>query len=343
MTTDARRTIALDAMGGDFAPAQTVEGAVLAAKGSDVVIHLVGDPPTLRECLAAHPEAGELPLSIVESEGVVEEGGQPVLALRRNPHSSISVATRLVKDGKADACVSMGSTGATMAAAAVILGMMEGMERPCLGGPILGLAPETIIIDVGTNVDCRPSQLLSFAAIGEVFATQFLGIQRPRVALLSVGAEAGKGNRQVRETGKLLEASGLNFVGNVEANDLPAGVVDVVVCDGFAGNIVMKLTEGLGESLVEHLLGVANGKVPPEGLGLIRREILKSTNAVQARGGGPLLGVDGVSIVGHGRAEAVEVANAIATAEFALDIEFIPLLNRRLRSLPTAAGAGAEA
>ncbi len=330
-------------MGGDFAPAQTVAGAVLAAKASGVAILLVGDPPILRECLAAHPEAEDLPLSIVESEGVVEEGGHPVSALRRNPHSSISVATRLVKDGKADACVSMGSTGATMAAAAVTLGMMEGMERPCLGGPILGLAPETIIIDVGTNVDCRPSQLLSFAAIGEVFATQFLGIQRPRVALLSVGAEAGKGNRQVRETGKLLEASGLNFVGNVEANDLPAGVVDVVVCDGFAGNIVMKLTEGLGESLVEHLLSVANGKVPPEGLGLIKREILKSTNAVQARGGGPLLGVDGVSIVGHGRAEAVEVANAIATAEFALDIEFIPLLNKRLRSLPTAAGAGAEA
>ena len=330
-------------MGGDFAPAQTVAGAVLAAKASGVAVLLVGDPPILRERLAAHPEAEDLPLSIVGSEGIVEEGGHPVSALRRNPRSSISVATRLVKDGKADACVSMGSTGATMAAAAVILGMMEGMERPCLGGPILGLAPETIIIDVGTNVDCRPSQLLSFAAIGEVFATQFLGIQRPRVALLSVGAEAGKGNRQVRETGKLLEASGLNFVGNVEANDLPAGVVDVVVCDGFAGNIVMKLTEGLGESLVEHLLGVANGKVPPEGLGLIKREILKSTNAVQARGGGPLLGVDGVSIVGHGRAEAVEVANAIATAEFALDIEFIPLLNRRLRSLPTAAGAGAEA
>ena len=245
-------------MGGDFAPAQTVAGAVLAAKTSGVAILLVGDPPILRERLAAHPEAAELPLSIVRSEGVVEEGSQPVLALRRKPRSSISVATRLVKDGKADACVSMGSTGAAMAAAAVTLGMMEGLERPCLGGPIVGLAPKTIVIDVGTNVDCRPSQLLSFAVIGEVFANQFWGIERPRVALLSVGTEAGKGNRQVRETGKLLEASGLNFVGNVEGNDLPAGVVDVVVCDGFAGNIVMKLTEGLGESLVEHLLTAAN-------------------------------------------------------------------------------------
>ena len=343
MTTDSKRRIALDAMGGDFAPAQTVAGAVLAAKASDVGILLVGDPPVLRERLAAHPEAGELPLSIVESEGVVEEGSQPVLALRRNPRSSISVATSLVKDGKADACVSMGSTGATMAAAAVMLGLMEGMERPCLGGPIVGLAPKTIIIDVGTNVDCRPSQLLSFAVIGEVFANQFWGIERPRVALLSVGAEAGKGNRQVRETSKLLEASGLNFVGNVEGNDLPAGTVDVVVCDGFAGNIVMKLTEGLGESLVQHLLSAANGKVPPGALDLMKTEILKSTNAVQARGGGPLLGVNGVSIIGHGRAEAMEVANAIATAKFALDIGFIPRLIERLRSLPAAAGAAAEA
>ena len=340
MTTDSRRRIALDAMGGDFAPAQTVAGAVLAAKTSGVAILLVGDPPILRERLAAHPEAAELPLSIVRSEGVVEEGSQPVLALRRKPRSSISVATRLVKDGKADACVSMGSTGAAMAAAAVTLGMMEGLERPCLGGPIVGLAPKTIVIDVGTNVDCRPSQLLSFAVIGEVFANQFWGIERPRVALLSVGTEAGKGNRQVRETGKLLEASGLNFVGNVEGNDLPAGVV---VCDGFAGNIVMKLTEGLGESLVEHLLTAANGKVTPESLSLIKREILKSTNPVQARGGGPLLGVNGVSIVGHGRAEAREVANAIATAKFALDIDFIPRLTERLRSFPAVAGAGAEA
>lgn len=333
------RTIALDAMGGDFAPAETVAGAVLASRTTGVSILLVGDEYLLAERLAAHPQSAVLPIAIVASEGVIEEGSQPVLDLRRNPSSSIAVATRLVSEGRADACVSMGSTGATMAAAAVIMGMMEGLERPCLGGPIVGLAPRTVVVDVGTNVDCRPSQLLSFAIIGEVFAAQFWGIERPKVALLSVGAEAGKGNRQVRETGELLQQSGLNFVGNVEGNDLPAGNVDVVVCDGFAGNIVMKLTEGLGQSLVKHLANVANGRIPPEAMNLIREEIIRGTNPVLYRGGGPLLGVKGISIVGHGRARAAEVANAIGTACMAVNMGFVDRLTERLRTVRATAGA----
>ena len=339
MAAGVTRTIALDAMGGDLAPDQTVAGAVLAAGSSDVRVLLVGEPPALSESLAAHPGAADLAIEVVASEGAVEEGSQPAVALRRQPRSSISVATTLVRDGRAEACVSMGSTGASMAAAALILGMMEGLERPCLGGPVVGLAPRTIIIDVGTSVDCRPSQLLSFAIIGEVFANQFWGIESPRIALLSVGAEAGKGNRQVRETAALLEASGLNFVGNVEGNDVPAGTVDVVVCDGFAGNVVMKLTEGLGVSLAEHLGRAVSGRVPDEALGLIEGEILRATNAARARGGGPLLGVNGVSVIGHGRADAEEVANAIATAKLALDLGFTQRLRERLRAVGADGGA----
>jgi len=328
-----RTTIALDAMGGDFAPVETVAGAVLAARETDVAVLLVGDPNPLQEQLDAHPGAADLPISVAPSMGVVGEGEQPARALRQKPNASIFVATKLVKEGRAGACVSMGSTGATMAAAAVILGMMEGLERPCLGGPIVGLAPRTIIIDVGTNVDCKPAQLLSFAIIGEVFANQFWHIDRPKVALLSVGSETGKGNKQVRETTELLQASGLNFVGNVEGDDLPAGIVDVVVCDGFAGNVVMKLTEGIGVSLIEHLANAVNGQVTPEAMNLIKGEILKTTNPAQDLGGGPLLGVNGVSIIGHGRADSVEVANAIATAKLALDLGFIERLTERLATV----------
>ena len=341
MTSD-QKTIALDAMGGDFAPVETVAGAVLAVKASDVAVLLVGDPDALQVHLGAHPDSGALPISIVPSDGVVGEGEQPARALRQKPDASIFVATKLVKEGRAGACVSMGSTGASMAAAAVILGMMEGLERPCLGGPIVGLAPKTIIIDVGTNVDCKPAQLLSFAIIGEVFANQFWDIEKPKVALLSVGSETGKGNKQVRETTELLKASGLNFVGNVEGNDLPAGVVDVVVCDGFAGNVVMKLTEGIGVSLIEYLKGAVNGQVTAEAMTLIKNEILKTTNPAQDLGGGPLLGVNGVSIVGHGRADAIEVANAIATAKLALELGFIGRLTERLAAVRATVDIGSE-
>ena len=329
-------------MGGDFAPATVAAGAIQAVRTADVAVLLVGDPVALEQQLAVHPESADLPISIVPSDGVIGEGDQPARALRVKPRASIAVATQLVKEGRADACVSMGSTGASMAAAAVILGVMDGLERPCLGGPIVGLAPKTIIIDVGTNVDCKPAQLLSFAIIGEVFANQFWDIERPRVALLSVGSETGKGNRQVRETTELLEASGLNFVGNVEGNDLPAGVVDVVVCDGFAGNIVMKLTEGLGVSLIQHLKESSNGQLSPEAMSLIKAEILRTTNPAQALGGGPLLGVNGISIIGHGRADATEVANAVATAKLALDLGFIERLTERLAAVRAVVNTGAE-
>ena len=214
-----------------------------AAAGRGIVL-LVGDPEAVERELSQYENADKLPIRVVPSEGVIQEGEQPALALRQKPKASVLVATGLVKRGMADACVSMGSTGATMAAAAVILGLAKGVERPALGGPVVGVAPQTCILDLGANVDCRPAQMLSFGAIGAVFARSFWGIENPRVALLSVGAEAGKGNRQVSETTEIFESSGLNFIGNIEANDVPKRAAEVVVCDGFVGNIVMKLTEG---------------------------------------------------------------------------------------------------
>ena len=316
-------------MGGDHAPGEIVAGAVQAARNSEVQIMLVGDPGQIEAELARH-DVGSLPIAVVPSEGVVTEAEQPALALRQKPRASILVATGAVKKGQADACVSMGSTGAAMAAAAFLLGVIEGIDRPALGGPIVGMAPNTVIVDLGTSVDCRPAQLLGFAVIGDVFAQRFWGVDRPRVALLSVGAEAGKGNRQVRETSELLEKSGLNFVGNVEANDILQHKADVVVCDGFVGNVVMKLTEGLGQAVSEHLRTTLKGRLPQSEIDAVAGGVFDLNNVVETYGGGPLFGVNGVTVVGHGRARADAVEKAIGTARQTVESAFVTKLNEQL-------------
>ena len=330
MATDQRlRRVAVDAMGGDHAPAEIVAGAVRAARRGDVQITLVGDPDRIQSELAGHDIQG-LTIGTVPSEGVIGEGEPPAQALRQKPRASIVVATGLVKEGHADASVTMGSTGAAMAAAVVVLGVIDGIDRPALGGPIIGLAPRTVIIDVGTNLDCRPSQLLSFAVIGDVFVRQLWGMERPRVGILSVGAESGKGNRQVRETSELLAKSGLNFIGNVEADDLLGKSVEVVVCDGFVGNIVMKLTEGLGRALSDHLRARLRDKLSPSDLIEVVQEVHDLNNPAETMGGGPLFGVNGVSVVGHGRAKADAVDRAIGTAKLVVESGFVAKLNEEL-------------
>ena len=301
-------------MGGDHAPTEVVAGAIEAAKQGDVQIGLVGDPQVLQAELAKH-DIGGLPIMQVPSEGVISEGDQPALALRQKPKASIVVTTGLVKKGMADAAVTMGSTGAAMATAAVILGMMEGIQRPALGGPVIGFAPKTSIIDVGTNVDCRPSQLLSFAVMGDMWARIFWNLESPSIGLLSVGAEFGKGNRQVRETSELLAKSGLNFVGNVEPNEMVKGDVDVVVADGFVGNVVMKLTEGIGQAVIDLVSERMAGRMPEAEIESLTQELFEKTNVVNTHGGGPLLGVKGVSVIGHGRGKREEVKRAIEQAK----------------------------
>ncbi len=329
--------VAVDAMGGDHAPSEIVSGAVGAVAEGDVQVLLVGDPDRVEAELAKH-DTGKLPIAAVPSEGVVLEGESPTAALRQKPRASILVATGMVKQGHADACVTMGSTGAAVAAAAIVLGMIDGVDRPALGGPIIGLAPRTVVIDVGTNVDCRPSQLLSFGVIGSVFAKQYWGLDRPRVALLSVGSEAGKGNRQVRETTELLEKSGLNFIGNVEANDLPHGAAEVVVCDGFVGNVVMKLTEGLGQVISEHLRSTLGNKLGPDQVDEVVEETYALNNVAETAGGGPLFGVNGVSVIGHGRARADAVQRAIRTAKLVVESGFIDTLNEELARVRASVG-----
>ena len=325
-------------MGGDYGPAETVAGALLALEAENVEIILVGDRAAVEAELAGRDGAGK-PVTVVPSVDKIGDDEHPVFALRQKPEASILVATKLLKSGRGDVLVSMGSTGASMASAVMVLGLMEGLERPCIGGPFLGLAPRTVMVDMGSNVDCRPSLLLSFGALGAAFAKQFLGIESPRVGLLSVGAEAAKGNRQVQESNQLFQQSHLNFVGNVEGMDFFRDKADVVVCDGFVGNILMKFTEGLGTALREYLQEHLSAGLSPDGAGALVNELWTSMN-LPRKMGGPLFGVNGVVVLGHGSSRADGIAGAINTAIRCLDRDLVEGMRRELAELGLAAPTG---
>ena len=332
MTTDKTYRIAVDAMGGDNAPAEIVAGAIDASKHSNISIQLVGIPGLLEPELAKY-SFDDKSLQVIPAENHITENEHPAVAMRQKPKSSIIVSTSLIKRGVADANVSMGSSGATMASAAIILGTLDGIERPAIGGPLLGFSPNMVILDAGANVDCKPSQLLSFAIMGEIFSKYVYEIPSPRVALLSVGSEDEKGNKQVKETSSMLKNTNLNFIGNVEANDLMHNPADVVVCDGFVGNILMKLTEGLGGEIAKHLSSKLNSKLNPDDIEEISNEIYNMHNVAETKGGGPLFGVNGVSIIGHGKAKSNTVSRAIQTAKWCVEIDLVSKLKSGLSAI----------
>jgi len=308
--------IAVDAMGGDFAPREVVRGAIHhAASHADEVI-LVGDVPRLEREIEEYGQGRPASVSFVDAPEVIGMGESPTAGLRRR-RSSIRVATDLVRDGQADAVVSAGSTGASMAAAVFRLGRLAGIDRPALPAYVLTATGPLVLLDVGANVDCTPINLVQFAAMGSLYAERVLHVASPRVALLNIGEEAEKGDALTREAHQRLRDLDLNFVGNVEPHDLAAHPADVVVCDGFVGNIVVKLTEGLTSyifrSLREDLL---RGPVAPLAVLALRPGIdrLRHRFDYERFGGAPLLGVNGVSVVTHGRARARMVENAIRVA-----------------------------
>jgi len=327
--------VAVDAMGGDHAPRELVAGAVQMARQEGIEVLLVGDQVAVEAELAQH-EAEGLPIIMVPSVGVIQETDYPTQAMREKPRASVIEAAKLVKAGRAQAMVSMGSTGAAMATAALVLGLVEGVERPALGGPLLGQLVPTVLVDLGSNVDCRPSQLLGFAAIGVAFARSVQGIENPRVALLSVGAEEGKGNRQVREAYPVFQGSGLNFVGNVEGVDFFLDKADVVVCDGFVGNVLMKFAEGLGTALAHRLPALLRERLSPEAMSQVTEDLAALTNIAEVGGGCPLFGVDGVVIVGHGCSRAGSVAGAIALARHVVRSGMVEGVRRELAVLRQA-------
>ncbi len=330
-----RVRIAVDAMGGDHAPAEIVSGAIKAQKELNVDVLLVGDPQAIEACLRQHPEAPKL--EIVPSEGVIEMSEDPLPALRRKPKASINVAMTLVKEGQADAVISAGHSGAAMAAALLRLGRLPGIDRPAIGAVFPTMIPQkpVLVLDVGANVDCRPKFLEQFALMGTVYAQYVLGNATPKVGLLNIGEEENKGNELAIQTYELLKANdAIPFAGNCEGRDVLSGDFDVVVCDGFAGNILLKFAEAVGGILLQ----ILKEELPRGSRGKLGATILKhNLRRIRERidhaehGGALLLGVAGICIIGHGSSDADTVCSAVRLAQEAVENE---VLDRIKASLP---------
>ena len=315
--------IAVDAMGSDRAPKPEVEGAILAARSHDVHVLLVGKEDAIRAEMRNHP-ASTFPsnITIVPAEEVIGMDEKAAQAVRTKKKSSIHVGLRLVREGRAAGFATAGNTGASMAAAKMVLGALPGVDRPGLAAVFpTSRGSAAILLDVGANVDSKPQNLEQFAIMGEIYSRNIFGINRPKVGLLSIGEEEGKGNELTREAFKLLQQLPINFVGNVEGRDLYNGKLDVIVCDGFVGNVALKISEGLVETvrylLKESLRSTITSQV---GFLLSRRAFadFKKRLDYSEYGGAPLLGVKGVCIIGHGSSNANAIKNAIrVAAEFA--------------------------
>jgi phosphate acyltransferase len=310
-------TIAVDAMGGDHAPRAGVEGAILAARELGVRILLVGLEERVKQELARH-STRNLPIEVVNATEAITMSDSPSQAFRRKKDSSVHVAAKLVKDGAAEALVSAGNTGAVMTVARFVLGTLAAVDRPALAAAFPNAKEKlTVILDVGANVDSKPEQIEQFAVMGEIYYRTIFGTKRPRVALLSIGEEEMKGNELTREAASRLKQLPMNFVGNVEGRDVFKGDVDVIVCDGFIGNIALKISEGL----VEHVGGMLKKAIKSSiasqvGYVLSKQafdSFRKRTDSSET-GGAPLLGVRGITVIGHGRSNAVAVKNAIRVA-----------------------------
>ncbi|WP_457641669.1 phosphate acyltransferase PlsX [Persephonella sp.] len=310
--------IALDAMGGDYAPSSNIEGAVLFARKYNIGVYLVGNKEILEKELKKY-DIKSLPIEIVHAEEVIEMDEPPSIAVRKKRKSSMYVAAKLVREGKASAFVSAGNTGAAMAISKFVVGAAEGIERPgiAVAFPTKKEKP-TVLIDVGANVDCRPRHLVYFAVMGYTYAKEILKINdNPKVGILSIGEEEGKGNELVKDTYPLLKMTKLNFIGNAEGRDIFTGDFDVIVCDGFVGNIVLKTSESLGTIIVEMIKNeVKKSLISKIGATLMLPALkrFKRKADFAEYGGAPLLGTKGTCIITHGRADGRAIKNALKVA-----------------------------
>ena len=307
--------VAVDAMGGDNAPGEIVKGAVQAVKAvKDIKVFLVGRHDAVNAELAKYTYDKEK-IEVVHAEEVIEMAEPPVNAIRKKKQSSLVIGMNMIKHQEADAIVTAGSTGATLVGGQVLVGRIKGIERP----PLAPLVPTekgvSLLIDCGANVDARPSHLVQFAQIGSIYMENIVGIKNPRVAILNIGAEEEKGNQLVKETFPLLkECPGINFIGSIEAREIPHGGADVIVCEAFAGNIVLKLYEGVAATLLskvkEGLMSSLRSKIGALLIKPALKQTLKSFDASQY-GGAPLLGLNGLVVKTHGSAKAIDVKNSI--------------------------------
>jgi phosphate acyltransferase len=315
--------IAIDAMGGDFAPDEIVAGALRAHEELGVEILLVGDSDQVNASLQKHSAPSSI--EVVPSEGVIEMNEEPLISLRRKPKASINVSMDLVKHGRADAVVSAGHSGAAMAAALLRLGRIRGVDRPAIGAvlPTMIAGKSVLILDVGANVDCRPKFLDQFATMGTIYSRFVLGTESPKVGLLNVGEEENKGNELALRAHEFLKVNrNIEFIGNAEGRDVMSGHFDVVVCDGYAGNALLKFAEAIGEFIIqilrEELPQGLRGKV---GTALLKPNLRRIKQRIDhaEHGGALLLGVDGICIISHGSSQAPSIFNAIRLAKEAVD------------------------
>jgi phosphate acyltransferase len=311
-------TIALDAMGGDHAPRVEVEGAILGAREYDVRVLLVGVEAAVKHELSRHRYRGNS-IEIVNATEVITMRDSPSQAFRRKKDSSLHVAAHLVRDGKAEALVSAGNTGAAMTVARFVLGTLPSVDRPALAAAFPNAKDKvSVILDVGANVDSKAAQIEQFAVMGEIYYRTIFGVRKPRVALLSIGEEEMKGNELTREAfNRLKQHTSLNFAGNVEGRDVFRGNVDVIVCDGFIGNVALKISEGVAEHIGGMLKKAIKSSLASQiGYALSKRAFddFRKRTDYSEYGGAPLLGVRGITIIGHGRSNANAVKNAIRVA-----------------------------
>lgn len=307
--------VVVDAMGGDYAPAEPVHGAVEAVLADESVrVILAGRQEDIKKELAKYTYPKDR-IEIVHAEEVIETGEPPVNAIRRKKDSSIAVGMRLVKKGEADAFVSSGSTGAVLVGGQLLVGRIRGVERPPLAPLIPTANGVSLLIDCGANVDARSSHLVQFARMGSVYVKNVLGIENPRVGLVNIGVEEEKGNALVKETYPLLkECPDINFIGSVEAREIPAGACDVIVCEAFVGNVILKLYEGLSSTLIRKIKQGMMTSTRAKLGGLLVKPALKETVKnfdVSQYGGAPMLGLNGLVVKTHGSAKSGEIKNAV--------------------------------
>ncbi len=308
--------IAVDAMGGDFAPRNAVEGAVDACREFQLPVILVGREGEIQQELDRLGARG-LPIDVVHAEEVVGMDEPAITAIRKKKKSSIRIGARLVKDGDAQGFVSAGNTGAVMATSKIVMKSLEGVQRPALATVMPTKTGSSILLDVGANVDCRARHLMQFAVMGSFYAEAILGRRKPKVGLLSIGEEDSKGNEQTRQVFDILRQTSINFVGNVEGRDVFNGSVDVIVCDGFVGNITLKVSESLAETM-EHLIRseIERSLLARVGYLFMKPAFNKFKKRVDYSeyGGAPLLGIGGVCIICHGRSSPKAIKNAVRVA-----------------------------
>lgn len=327
-----RARIAVDAMGGDYAPNEIVAGAIRASEELDVEVLLTGDRTAIETYLAHHSRPQNL--TIVDAEGVIDMHEEPLTALRRKPNASINIAMKLVKKGKADAVVSAGHSGAAMASALLRLGRVPGIDRPAIGAvlPTLMAGKSVIVLDVGANVDSRPKYLEQFALMGTVYSKYVMGVENPQVGLINIGEEPSKGDELAIQTHKLLAANPkIPFKGNAEGRDVLSGEFDVVVCDGFLGNVLLKFTEAVGRVMLQITLEeLPQGLHGQLGTALLKPNLkrIKQRMDYAEHGGALLFGVDGICIISHGSSQAPAIFNAIRLAKEAIDNNVLERIHR---------------